>query len=95
MLKALIPLLPNKVMDSVEPLIKKFEKELSSMRKSLNEELRDSVSTKYVLYTYAKPKLRTFIRNIIRLISRELEALKLKYQAEFIREYFESESEEG
>jgi len=85
-LESLIPLLPNKIIDEVDPLITEFKKKLVKKRKELKEQYSDSLSTHFLFIKYARKEINEFVLKVLELISRRMEELGLMYQVEKLYE---------
>jgi len=84
MLKSLLPLLPERVVKKVNPLITEFERKMCMSKKVINLYLKDSFSSKLVFNSHVKKEVRSFVHSVLYIISSELEDMNLKYQIENI-----------
>ena len=80
-----IPLLPNKVVEEVEPKVRLFEARLNNIRNVVEREYgMDSITTKIIFNSYVKKMMKRFVKHALKLISKKMEEMRLKYQTELI-----------
>jgi len=81
-LKELVPLLPRKVMEEVEPLLL-TEREVEEARRALSS-LRDGFTIQVQYRKLMREELRRRTRKILRTISLSLERMGLKYRFDYV-----------
>jgi hypothetical protein len=84
MLKSLLPLLPQRVIEKVNPLINEFESNMCMSKKVVSKSLKDSISSNLVFSRYARKTVKSFIHNVLYIISSELEKMGLKYETQLV-----------
>jgi hypothetical protein len=82
LLKELVPLLPRKVMEEVEPLLL-TEREAEEVMRELSS-LRDGFTIQLQYRRLMREELRRRTRKILRTISLSLERMGLKYRFDFV-----------
>jgi hypothetical protein len=82
LLKELVPLLPGKVMEEVEPLLLK-EREVEELRRGLAS-VRDGFTAQFYYRKLMKEVLKRRTRDVLRTISLSLEKMGLKYRFDFV-----------
>jgi hypothetical protein len=82
LLKELVPLLPRKVMEEVEPLLL-TEKEVEEVMRELSS-LRDGFTIQIQYRKLMREELKKRTRRILRTISLSLERMGLKYRFDFV-----------
>jgi hypothetical protein len=82
LLKELVPLLPRKVMEEVEPLLL-TEREAEEAKRELSS-LRDGFTIQLQYRRLMREELRRRTRKILRTISLSLERMELKYRFDFV-----------